>query len=118
VHPRSVGPIFFADYDGAVPDFSTINPSNNAMPFFENIGFHLKFNQNVGGKTEGLKGRTGVLQVSGNANLCDAILSGQPQCFILDLNYLDYLGNGQDLACICATPSVQTIDLTNFLTPP
>jgi len=117
VHPVPVGPIFYDDFAGAVPDFSTYN-TNAELPFFENIGFHLKFNQNVGGVVHGLSGRTGVLHVSGNANLCDAILSGEPQCFILDLNYLDYMGNGQDLACICVTPSVQTIDITSFLGGP
>jgi len=112
VQAKPVGPIFYGDFVGAVPDFSTYNPTTD-LPFFENIAFQLKFNQNTGGsKVQGLSGRTGTLQVSGNANLCSA---ASQQCFILDLNYLDYMGNGQDLACICATPSVQTIDLTDLL---
>ncbi len=114
VHPIVVGPIMYADFAGAVPDFSLYN-SAAGLPFFEDITFDLIFNQNVGGaKIHGLSGRTGTLQVSGNAGLC-GILPPSQQCFILDLNYDDYMGNGEDLACICTTPSVQTIDLTSFL---
>ena len=113
VQPKPVGPIFYADFVGAVPDFSTYNPTTD-LPFFENMAFHLKFNQNAGGpRIQGLSGRTGSLQISGNANLCNMLPPSQ-QCFLLDLNYLDYMGNGQDVACMCATPSVQTIDLTDF----
>ena len=116
VHPKPVGPIFYADFTGAIPDFSLYNAAAE-LPFFEDISFHLKFNNNVGGKVQGLSGKTGTLQVSGNASLCNILPPVPQQCFILDLNYLDYMGNGQDLACICVTPSVQTIDLTSFLTP-
>ncbi len=105
------------DFTGAVPDFNSNNASNDInLPFFDNIRFHLEYNSSVT-RTEGLAKGTGLLQVSGNANLCDALLSGQPQCFILDLNYLDYLRNGKELACICATPSVEKFDLTSILSP-
>ncbi len=115
VHPVPVGPIFYADYSGAVPDFSTYN-SAAELPFFETLGFHLKFNNRPGGsRVQGLAGRTGVLNVSGNASLCSYAPPATQQCFLLDLNYDDYMGKGDDLACICATPSVQEIDLTSFI---
>lgn len=115
VHPVPVGPIFYADFVGAVPDFNTFNTVPE-LPFFEDMAFHLMFNQNVGGaKIQGLSGRTGTLQVSGNASLCKILPPVPQQCFLLDLNYLDYMGNGQDVACMCAAPSVTTIDLTSFL---
>jgi len=119
VTPKPVGPIFYADFVGAVPDFSTLNTSNDLnLPFFENVAFHLKFNNNVGGAAiQGLKGKSGVLQVSGNANLCESLLNGGPQCFLLDMNYDDFEHSRDDLACVCAKPSIQTFDITDFLTP-
>ena len=119
VHPVPVGPIFYADFVGAVPDFDTVNNSNHVnLPFFDDLAFHLVFNENVGTeKVQGLAGRTGQLQVSGNANLCDALTSGPPECFLLDLNFHDYMGNKQDYSCICETPSVTEIDITSVIQP-
>ena len=118
VEPKPVGPLFYADFVGAVPDFSTINNSNDlGLPFFEDLGFHLVFNNAVGGNAGGIAGKTGTLEVLGNANLCESIINGGPQCFILDLNYDDYMHNRADDACICTTPSIQTLDITDIIGP-
>ena len=116
VHPVPVGPIFYADFVGAVPDFDTINYSNHVnLPFFDDLAFHLVFNENVGTeKVQGLAGRTGQLQVSGNANLCEALISGQPECFLLDLNFPTLYGQ---FSCTCVTPSIVYIDITSVIAP-
>jgi len=116
IHPDSSG-LMDADFDGAVPDFSSENTSNNInLPFFDNIGFHMAYNPN-GSTIEGLKPNVGKLQVTGNANLCGAITSPQPQqCLVLDLAYGDTAPN-TDLSCICVTPSVEGIDITSLLLP-
>jgi len=115
IHVDSSG-LTDVDFDGAIPDFNTVNTSNDIdLPFFNAMGFHLVFNQKsttIGG----LAPATGTLEVTGNANLCGALTSSQPQqCFILDLDEGD--SSNDDFACICVTPTVQSIDLTSFLLP-
>ena len=116
IHPDSSG-LIDVDFDGAVPDFNSQNTSNNInLPFFDNIGFHLVYNPN-GSTVGGLKPEAGKLQVTGNANLCGAITSTQPQqCLVLDLAYGDTAPN-TDFSCICATPAVEGIDITSILLP-
>jgi len=114
IHTDSAG-LVEVDFTGAVPDFNTTNSSNDVnLPFFDNIVFHLVYNAH-GTVTGGLKAGAGTLQVSGNANLCGAITSSQPQCFVLNL------GIGEtpdtDISCICVTPSVVDIDITSVIAP-
>ncbi len=115
IHVDSLG-LTDVDFDGAVPDFNSENTSNNIdLPFFDNISFHMIYNQN-GATVGGLKPGAGTLQVTGNANLCGAITSPQPQqCFILDLAYGDTSPSDADFSCICATPSVESVDITSIL---
>jgi hypothetical protein len=119
VGANPVGPIFFANFVGAVPDFNLVNNSNDVLqPFYALLGFQLKFNNNVGGAPiQGLNAKSGVLQVYGNANLCETLLNGGKQCFLLDLNYDDFIHSRSDLACTCAKPSIEEVDITQFLTP-
>jgi len=101
-----------ADFSGAVPDFNTVNNSNDVnLPFFDNIVFHLVFNPN-GVTTGGLAPNSGTMRVTGNANLCGAVTSGQTQCLLFDLNF----GPGEDhtdYGCICVPPSIVEIDITD-----
>jgi hypothetical protein len=84
-------------FSGALPDFNTIN--TNATPplaFFDYITLELQY-------TPGTK--TGTLQITGNANLCDALAAGPPQCLLFDV--VDGFG------CSCMTlPTQTTLDLT------
>jgi len=104
------------DFDGSVPDFNTVNTSNDiGFPFFDSLGFHMVYNPKTG-TIGGLAPGTGTLEVTGNANLCGTITSNQPQqCFLLDLNFGDEADNDIDFGCVCTTPTVQSIDLTSFL---
>jgi len=115
IHPDSLG-LMDVDFDGAVPDFNSYN-SSDSLPYFDQIGFHMVYNPN-GSTTGGLKPGAGTLQVTGNANLCGAITSTQPQeCFILDLTYGDPAPSAADFSCICVTPSVVSVDITSILQP-
>jgi len=119
VGAKPVGPIFFADFIGTVPDFNLTNYTNDVLlPFFDMIGFHLRFNNNVGGAAiQGLKAKSGELEVSGNANLCETLLNGGKQCFLLDMNYDDYVHSRSDLACTCVKANIDQVDLTDFIGP-
>lgn len=115
IHVDSLG-LVDVDFDGAVPDFNSNNTSNGInLPFFNNISFHMVYNPN-GSTVGGLKPGAGKLQVTGNANLCGAITSTQPEeCFILDLAYGDPTGSKAEVSCICVTPSVESVDISSIL---
>ncbi|HTY54535.1 MAG TPA: hypothetical protein VMB26_05020 [Candidatus Binataceae bacterium] len=104
------------DFDGAIPDFNTINTSNNVnLPFFDYINFQMVYNPK-GSAIGGLNPATGTLDMTGNANLCGAITSNQPeQCFILVLQE----GNDDsNYSCVCdKSPTVISIDITSLIGP-
>jgi hypothetical protein len=104
------------NFDATVPDFNSNNTSNDVnLPYFNQIGFHMLYNptQSAAG---GLNPGVGTLEVSGNANLCN-ILPAQQQCFILDLGTGDTADDDVDLACVCATPSVEDVDISSIFLP-
>jgi hypothetical protein len=104
-----------ADFTGAIPDFNSYNTNNGAdLPFFDGINFHLVYNL-TSVTAEGLKPGFGNLEVTGNANLCGAITSAQPQqCLVLDLGY-GSVGGGNTLSCVCTTPNVTSVDITDII---
>jgi len=120
IHVDSLG-LVDVDFDGAVPDFNSDNTSNDInLPFFDNIGFHMVYNPK-GTTIGGLKPGAGTLAVTGNANLCGAITSAQPQeCFILDMSYIHGItpepaDSDTDLSCICVTPNIVSVDISSIL---
>jgi len=85
-------------FTGALPDFNTYNTATD-LSFFDYMTLQLQY-------TPGTK--TGTLQVSGNANLCDAPLTaGPPQCLLLDTE--------AGYSCSCDTlPIKTTLDITTL----
>lgn len=97
-------------FDGAVPDFNTGNTANSSLlPFFDDMSFVLTYNP--GTSTQGsLAPKTGTLQVSGNANLCDAFAAGTKQCLLLDIDPGD-----SDYDCACVNiPQKTPLDITSL----
>ncbi len=114
IHVDSSG-VTNVDFTGAIPDFNSYNTNNGAdLPFFDGVNFHLAYNLS-GVTAEGLKPGSGKLEVTGNANLCGAITSAQPQqCIVLDLGY-GSVGGGNTLSCVCTKPSVTSVDITGII---
>jgi hypothetical protein len=82
-------------FDGALPDFNTFNTAAN-LSFFDYLALTLQYNPAT---------KTGTLQVSGNANLCDALAAGPPQCLLFD--------TVSGFSCACMTLPIQTtLDIT------
>jgi len=84
-------------FTGALPDFNTVNTeANPVLSFFDYMTLQLQYNPGT---------KTGTLQISGNANLCDALAAGPPQCLLFDVV------DGFDCSCM-NLPSQTTLDLT------
>lgn len=90
-------------FSGSLPDFNTINTAATPeVSFFDYMTFELQYATATS---------TGTLQVSGNANLCDArtATAGPPQlqqCLAL------YTVSGS--SCTCTTASLYTLDITSL----
>ncbi len=86
-------------FSGALPDFNTLNTAATPpLSFFDYMTFQLQYNPAT---------KTGTLQVSGNANLCDALAAGPPQCLLLN--------TVSGLSCACMTaPSPTILDITSL----
>lgn len=84
-------------FSGALPDFNTFNTAAE-LSFFDYMSFTLQYNPGT---------KAGTLQVSGNANLCDALAAGPPQCLLLD--------TVDGFSCSCMTVPLQTtLDITSL----
>jgi len=84
-------------FSGAVPDFNTYNITAD-LPFFDYMTFQMQYSTATG---------AGTLQVSGNANLCDNLAAGPPQCLLLDV--------ASGYSCACMTlPLQNTLDITSL----
>jgi len=98
-------------FTGAVPDFNSFNTANSLLPpFFDDLSLVVTYNP---GKSAsgGLAPGTGTIRVSGNANLCDLVTKGPPQCLFLDIN----IGTGTAYSCTCVTaPSESVLDITSL----